>query len=61
MRRRVIEKPVGSKVGYHEVGDEKEEADVDWMLGEASQLSGAGTRGSSNWILKIMLPIVVRG
>eukprot|EP00903_Cladosiphon_okamuranus_P017710 g16307.t1 len=57
MRRRVLEAPLGSKIGYHELEDEKEEADVEWMTGEASQLSGAGTRGSSNWVLKIILPI----
>lgn len=61
MRRRVLEAPLGSKIGYHELEDEKEEADEEWMTGEASQLSGAGTRGSSNWVLKIMVPILVRG
>lgn len=59
MRRRVIEAPIGSKMGYHELGDEKEEGDMEWMLGEASQLSGAGSRGSRNWVLAIMLPILV--
>ena len=59
MRRRVLEAPIGSKIGYHELDDEKEEADEEWMMGEASQLSGAGTRGSSNWVLKVMLPILV--
>ena len=59
MRHRVLERPLGSKIGYHELEDEKEEADEEWMTGEASQLSGAGTRGSSNWVLKIMLPIFV--
>lgn len=61
MRRRVLEAPLGSKIGYHELNDEKEDADEEWMTGEASQLSGAGTRGSSNWVLKIMLPILVSG
>lgn len=59
IRRRAIEAPLGPKIGYHEIDDEKEEADEDWMLGEASQLSGAGTRGSSNWVLKVMVPILV--
>eukprot|EP00752_Nemacystus_decipiens_P004845 g4409.t1 len=59
MRRRVLEPPLGSKIGYHELEDEKEEADEEWMTGEASQLSGAGTRGSSNWVLKILLPILL--
>ncbi|CAM9188929.1 unnamed protein product [Pylaiella littoralis] len=59
IRRRAIEAPLGPKIGYHEIDDEKEEADEDWMLGEASQLSGAGTRGSSNWVLKVMVPILL--
>lgn len=61
LRHRAVDPPVGRKVGYHEEGDDKEEGDVDWMLGEASTLSGAGTRGSSNWVLKVMVPILVRG
>lgn len=56
----MLEAPLGSKIGYHELDDEKEDADEEWMAGEASQLSGAGTRGSSNWVLKIMVPILVR-
>lgn len=59
MRRRVTEAPIGSKMGYHELGDEKEEGDIEWMLGEASQLSGAGSRGSRNWVLAIVLPVMV--
>lgn len=59
MRRRVLEAPLGPKIGYHELDDEKEDADEEWMTGEASQLSGAGTRGSNNWVLKVMLPICV--
>lgn len=59
MRQRVIEKPFGSKIGYHELEDEKEDADEEWMTGEASQVSGGGSRGSSNWCLKIMFPILV--
>ncbi|CAN0538795.1 unnamed protein product, partial [Ectocarpus sp. 12 AP-2014] len=35
MRRRVIEPPLGSKIGYHELEDEKEDADEEWMTGEA--------------------------
>lgn len=60
MRHRVLERPLGSKIGYHELEDEKEEADEEWMTGEASQLSGAGTRGSNNWLLKVIFPILVR-
>lgn len=60
MRHRVVEAPLGRKIGYHELEDDKEEADEEWMTGEASQLSGGGTRGSSNWVLKIMFPILVR-
>ncbi|CAM9876208.1 unnamed protein product [Scytosiphon promiscuus] len=59
MRHRVVEAPIGTKIGYHELEDDKEEADEEWMTGEASQLSGGGTRGSSNWFLKIMFPIVL--
>ena len=60
LRHRVIEAPLGSKLGYHELDDEKEDADEEWMLGEASSLSGAGSRGSKNWVLKVMVPILVR-
>lgn len=61
MRRRVIEPPLGSKIGYHELEDDKEDADEEWMTGEASQVSGGGSRGSTNWVLKVMFPILVRG
>lgn len=57
----MLEAPLGSKIGYHELDDEKENADEEWMTGEASQVSGGGTRGSRNWVLKVMLPILVRG
>lgn len=57
MRHRVVEAPLGRKVGYHELGDEAEEADVEWMTGEASQVSGGGVRGSRNWCLMIVFPI----
>ncbi|CAM9534043.1 unnamed protein product, partial [Ectocarpus sp. 12 AP-2014] len=59
MRRRVIDPPLGSKIGYHELEDEKEDADEEWMTGEASQVSGGGTRGSSNWMLKVVFPILL--
>lgn len=59
MRHRVVEAPLGRKVGYHELGDEAEEADVEWMTGEASQVSGGGVRGSRNWCLMIVFPIFV--
>ncbi|CAM9307510.1 unnamed protein product, partial [Laminaria digitata] len=59
LRHRVLEAPLGSKLGYHELDDEKEEGDQEWMLGEASSLSGAGSRGSKNWVLKIMVPILL--
>lgn len=59
MRHRVGEKPLGRKVGYLEVGDEPEEADEEWITGEASQISGGGVRGSKNWFLKICFPILV--
>ncbi|CAN0413276.1 unnamed protein product, partial [Ectocarpus fasciculatus] len=59
MRRRVIEPPLGSKIGYHELEDDKEDADEEWMTGEASQVSGGGSRGSTNWVLKVMFPILV--
>lgn len=59
MRHRVVEAPIGKKVGYHELGDEAEDADVEWMTGEASNISGGGVRGSRNWLLTILLPIFV--
>ncbi|CAM9756914.1 unnamed protein product [Ectocarpus sp. 8 AP-2014] len=59
MRRRVIEPPLGSKIGYHELEDEKEDADEEWMTGEASHVSGGGTRGSNNWVLKVLFPILL--
>lgn len=60
VRHRVVEPPIGRRVGYHELGDEKEEGDIDWMLGEASNLSGAGSRGSRNWMLTALMPVLVR-
>lgn len=54
-----MEPPIGRRLGYHELGDEKEEADMDWMLGEASRVSGDGSRGSRNWILALLLPLLV--
>ncbi|CAM9686115.1 unnamed protein product, partial [Hapterophycus canaliculatus] len=56
MRHRVVEAPIGSKIGYHELEDDKEEADEEWMTGEASHISGGGTRGSNNWVLKVLFP-----
>lgn len=54
-----MDQPIGKRVGYHELGEEKQDADMDWMLGEASSISGDGSRGSRNWILAVMMPVLV--